>query len=283
VLSQCQTLQKAELLEMDTCIRCGWAFRAQSRFCGQCGDPRRDDKPDGNWRWWGLVLLSIVGMGVWVLANDPNIIEALRKAGIEPRAETKSPSGKAFPKAEATPDGTPDTADYWVKTAAGEPSAEPATADADPPNFKLEDIPGTSATYYITQQQPDPGSYDTYAPERHMADPGSPQKIRISYLDLQPITVTRYVINGRVGKLPCDSSAVEPPNKLTPEEKKDMAFLRLMMALAGQGSLPRLPVHMETGDAITIPVPAIASCGATIVRMDLYTDRGDVLFDNKDK
>ncbi|HVB79736.1 MAG TPA: hypothetical protein VNE82_07260 [Candidatus Binataceae bacterium] len=206
------------------------------------------------------MLLSICSMGVWLLANDPDITAALRRIGLEPHTETKSPNVKA--------------------ASAAEQSAAAPTDDMDTPKFKLDDIPGRTASYYVTQRAPERSL--SFAPEKHVTSPEIPETLRISYLDSEPIIVRRYIINGRVGKLSCDSSTQEPPppTGLTPEKKKEMEFLNMVSVLAGM-SLPQLPVHMETGDTITIPVPAIAGCGETIVRMDLYTDRGDVTFGGK--
>jgi ribosomal protein L37E len=35
----------------DLCMRCGWAFRPESKFCGKCGDPRAHRRGVWGWRW----------------------------------------------------------------------------------------------------------------------------------------------------------------------------------------------------------------------------------------
>jgi len=69
---------------MNTCNKCGWTtFRPASRFCGRCGGLRPNDG-DHNRRWWRLVVLSIVGVGVWLVAKDPSITKALGTAAVTP-------------------------------------------------------------------------------------------------------------------------------------------------------------------------------------------------------
>ena len=69
------------------------------------------------------------------LANNPNITGALRRIGLEPHTETKSPNVKA--------------------ASAAEPSAAAPADDTDTPKFKLDDIPGRTASYYLTQRAPE--------------------------------------------------------------------------------------------------------------------------------
>lgn len=74
---------------METCVKCGEALQPPSRFCARCGTP--SSRIERQWRWWGLVLLSICAMGVWLVASGPEIT---------PPAKNETPEAATIPTPE---------------------------------------------------------------------------------------------------------------------------------------------------------------------------------------
>ena len=92
---------------METCDQCGEALQPPSRFCARCGTPR--SRIERQWRWWGLVMLSICAMGVWLVASGPEITP--RTQTPEAKATPSTPETEATPH-EKLPDDCIETASY---------------------------------------------------------------------------------------------------------------------------------------------------------------------------
>ncbi len=197
------------------------------------------------WRRWpvyaGTAIAGAIGLGLLVMKGGGTKERVATPPSVPAALVTPPPARTALRAlTPASPKSAPSPISH-VNADAPHPNREKRAAGT--PNFKVQLISKPShENYYV----------DTNGVLRKDIPTYSEAYLEITLVDAQPTVVERVVLNGRTGKSGCD--------------------------LRGTNALSEVPRTLELGDSVKVPWSAFglgSLCGESLVRIDIYTDRGE--------